>query len=135
MEPKSTELLPTIIDAVKWLSGAIIAGAGWFAGRWALRRSRRQKREQLLRYLDGLPSESKAVLLEFHDKGVHTLRGAPYDSPIRLLISHGVLIHGPGGGTYDAVDSYLTIRHDVWGVMDEWVTRLGRMPESAKKTE
>ena len=31
------------------------------------------------------------------------------------------LVIGPGGGTYDAVDSYLTVKPYIWELMDDWV--------------
>ena len=129
MEFKLTELLPTLLDAAKWIGGGIVAVGGWFAGRWALRRSCRERRAKIITHLNGLPNECKAVLLDFHEKRVHTLRGPPCDPPVRLLISQGIITHGPGGGTYDAVDSYLSIRPDVWDVMDAWVSELDATSE------
>jgi len=124
MEFKATELLPTILDAGKWIGGAIVVAGGWIAGRWTLRRSRRERRNRIIKHLHGLPDECKAVLLEFYKQGVRTLRGAPHDPPMRVLISQGIVNRGPGGGTYDAVDSYLSIKPEVWDVMDSWVEEL-----------
>jgi len=72
-------------------------------------------------YLSGLPTESKSVLVEFVINEKHTLRGDPNSPPVRVLIQHGVLTKGPGGGTYDAVDSYLSVSNKFWTVRHRWL--------------
>jgi hypothetical protein len=124
MKLNLSDQLSTILDAAKWIGGGIVAIGSWLAGRWALRHSQRERRKRIVRHLHGLPNECKAVLLEFHEKGAHTLRGDPYAPPMRVLISQGVVTHGPGGGTYDAIDCYLTVKSEVWDVMDRWVREL-----------
>ena len=120
MESDAAKTWSLIFEAVKLAIGPIGAGLGWFAGRWALRRSRKQRRERLIRFLDGLPAEAKAVLVHFHENGTHTMRGDPLDRTIEFLITNGVLVAGVGGGTYDAIDRYLTVRPDVWEVVQKW---------------
>ena len=124
MEFKATELLPTILEAAKWVGGGITLAGGWIVGRWSLRRSRRERQKKIIKYLHGLPNDCKVVLAEFYQHGAHTLRGDPHDPPMRFLISQGIITQGPGGGTYDAVDSYLSIKPDVWDVIDAWVNEL-----------
>lgn len=71
--------------------------------------------------LCGLPPEAKAELVNFHDQRTHTLRLNPGDPVVQLLVDRGILILGPGGGTYDAVDRYATVRPQFWEVVDDWL--------------
>jgi hypothetical protein len=41
----------------------------------------------------------------------------------------GILVRGSGGGTYDSVDSYLSIPQDVWKVMEKWIRTDKSLPE------
>lgn len=111
-------------SALQWLYVAIVAPllgwvGGWFRS-WFLER---RKANEVIAHLCGLPLEAKAELVQFNFHGSHTLRCDPMSPPVRLLIDQGVLRRGPGGGSYDAVDSYLTVRADIWKVMDTWVRR------------
>ena len=71
----------------------------------------------------GLSPECKDILINFFENGFHTLRGGPLTPPVRLLVKQGILFVGPGGGTYDAVDSYVSVSKNVWGVMNKWVNK------------
>jgi hypothetical protein len=114
------------IEFIQWLYVAVVApvlGAvgGWLRGIFLDWRAAKRRNKGLITLLSGLPPESKAVLIHFHDHGAHTLRLDPSDPAVRVLSSAGLMVIGPGGGTYDAVDSYLTIRPDIWQVMDDWI--------------
>ncbi|NMG31276.1 super-infection exclusion protein B [Aromatoleum evansii] len=84
-------------------------------------RSAKRRKKNIITLLSGLPPESKAVLIDFYEQGTHTRRTDPGDPAVRVLVSSGFLLPGPGGGTYDAIDSYLTIKSNIWEVMDDWV--------------
>lgn len=71
--------------------------------------------------MSGLPPECKAVLIEFYENGTHTMRGDPLAPPMKILIRQSVITIGSGGGTYDAIDRYLSIPLHIWEVMDDWV--------------
>lgn len=110
------------IDLLQWLYVVIIAPVlGWLGGWFQSWSGKRRKTKALVAYLAGFPPEAKAKLVEFYYHRAHTLRGNPMDPVVRLLVRRQVLSVGPGGGTYDAVDSYLTIRSDVWEVMNNWM--------------
>jgi hypothetical protein len=114
----------TILEAAKWLFVAIVAPVfGWFGGAGRGWREAKRRKKIRIDFLSGLPPQAKAVLIDFHQQGTHTQRGNPGDPVIRMLASKGILQVGPGGGTYDAVDCYLTIRPDLWEVMDDWIAR------------
>lgn len=113
-------------EAIQWIYVAIVApllGAigGWFRTWWVQRQSSKRRKKNIITLLSGLPPESKAVLIDFHQSGTHTRRTNPGDPAVRVLVNSGFLAIGPGGGTYDAVDSYLTIKPEIWEVMDDWV--------------
>lgn len=82
----------------------------------------KRRRKSLIQHLSGLPPESKAVLIDFHQNGTHTRRSDPTAPAAKVLIQQGLVKIGPGGGTYDAVDRYLTIVPDVWEVMNDWIS-------------
>ena len=88
--------------------------------RIAARRQMKRRKKAIIRDLTGLPIECKAILINFHDQHTHTLRTDPSSAPMRVLIQRGIARRGPGGGTYDAVDCYVSIRTDIWEAMDEW---------------
>ncbi len=117
-------------SAFQWLYVVIVAPLlGWLGGWFQHWHRQRRKTKTIVSRLSGLPPEAKSVLIEFNFQGVHTLRGDPGSPVVRLLVEHGVLSVGPGGGTYDAVDRYLTIRLDVWEAMDDWIkTDVGVIP-------
>ncbi len=113
-------------EVFQWIYVAIVApllGAigGWFRAWWVEWRSAKRRKKNIITLLSGLPPESKAILVDFHQKGTHTSRTDPGDPAVRVLVNSGFLVIGPGGGTYDAVDRYLTIKPDIWEVMDDWV--------------
>lgn len=95
----------------------------WLFGHVAGRRRARARRRGLIGRLTGLPDELKAVLVDFHMQGAHTLRGDPSAPAIRQLRLMKLVLVGEGGGTYDAVDAYLTVAGEVWDVIGEWVER------------
>lgn len=113
-------------EAIQWVYVAIVApllGAfgGWLRSWWSEWRSAKRRKKNIVSLLSGFPPESKAVLIDFHQNGTHTRRTDPGNPAVRVLVNSGFLVIGPGGGTYDAVDRYLTIKPDVWEVMDDWV--------------
>ncbi len=118
------------LSVLQWLYVAIIAPLlGWVGG-WLHSLSRkRRKTKAIVSHLSGLPAEAKAVLIDFNFQGAHTLRGDPCSPVVRLLVAQGILSVGPGGGTYDAIDSYLTIRPDIWEAVETWInTDIGVIP-------
>ena len=38
-----------------------------------------------------------------------------------VLTRQGFVTLGPSGGTFDSIDRYMTIKPDVWKVMNEWM--------------
>ena len=112
-----------LFEIIKW-TGTVIAAPvfGWFGGLFAGRRQMKRRKKAIIRDLAGLPIECKAILIDFHDKHTHTLRTDPGSPPMCLLIQRGIAERGPGGGTYDAIDCYVSILPDVWEVMDDWAT-------------
>lgn len=111
----------SIVEVIKWGWTAIAAPVfGWFAGRFAARGQMKRRKKAVIRDLAGLPIECKAILIDFHDKHTHTLRTYPGSPPMRVLMQRGIASRGPGGGTYDAVDCYVSIHPDIWEVMDDW---------------
>lgn len=110
------------LSAIQWLYVAIIAPVlGWLGGWFQSWNRQRRKAKTIVSHLSGLPPEAKSVLIDFNFQGAHTLRGNPGDPATRLLVKQGILSVGPGGGTYDAVDSYLTVRLDIWEAVDDWI--------------
>ena len=110
------------IETFKWLYGIIIAPFIAWAGVAIRNRIRRKRRrESNIRFLAGLPPECKSALIEFYKNGTHTMRGDPLSPSIKVLVREGVIKIGPGGGTYDAIDRYLTVVPGVWDVMDDWL--------------
>nr|WP_320131969.1 hypothetical protein [uncultured Holophaga sp.] len=113
-------------ELLKWLSGLLTGGVllwivqqGW--GRHLKRVERKQKKVNLITYLCGLPDEMKAVLLQHHIKGAHTLKGNPGDLATAELIRQGILRLGGAGGEFASVNSYLSVRPDIWEVMrNDW---------------
>lgn len=109
------------LDQLKWLIGAVVAPvAGWLGLTWSRRSAAKRRQEVRINFLRGLPPQAKAVLVDFHLQGTHTQLGNPSEPIILLMAKKGILEVGPGGGTYDAVNSYLSIRPDFWEVMDDW---------------
>jgi len=114
------------LDTAQFLWGAIIAPVLAWLGYFirSVWKSKRRKKA-LIKFLGGLPVEAKAVLIDFYKEGTHTMRGDPYCPPVSLLVERGVMSRGPGGGGYDAVDRYLSIRPDIWEIMDNWIVSDG----------
>src|SRR3990170_4413027 len=102
-----------IVELIKVAWSIIAAPFGWFVGRFAARRQMKRRKEAIIRDLTGLPIECKAILAHFHDQRTHTLRTDPSSPPMLVLIQRGIARRGPGGGTYNAVDSYVSIRADI----------------------
>jgi len=102
---------------------------GWFAGLFAARRQMKRRKKAIIRDLAGLPIECKAILIHLHNQHTHTLRTNPGSPPMRVLMQRGIMERGPGGGTYDAVDCYVSILPNVWEVMDDWVSVEPRIVE------
>jgi len=110
------------LNFFQWLYVAVIAPVfGWLGGVFGAAWKNRRRNKAIVEHLCGLPPECKKVLVEFYENGSHTLRGDPMSPPIRVLINQGIVIRGPGGGTYDAIDRYLSIAPHIWKVMDKWV--------------
>ena len=114
------------LEFLQWAYVAIIAplfGAlgGWLRSWWLEWRSAKRRKKNIVSTLSGLPPEAKAVLIDFHQNGTHTMRVDPGHPAVRVLVSSGVLVVGPGGGTYDAVDRYCTIKPHLWELMDDWM--------------
>jgi hypothetical protein len=110
----------------QWVYVAIVAPllgviGGWGHSWWTERRSAKRRKKSIIAILSGLPPESKAVLIHFYKNGAHTRRADPSLPAIRVLESAGILTVGPGGGTYDAVDRYLTVRAQIWELMEDWI--------------
>lgn len=110
----------------QWIYAAILApilgtAAILIRNRWRRRSSARRRKERIIQHLSGLPLEAKAVLIEFHQNGAHTMRCDPFERAIKVLVNQGVIIPGPGGGTYDAVDRYFSIRPEIWELIEDWV--------------
>ncbi|HDZ01490.1 MAG TPA: hypothetical protein ENH52_08515 [Nitrospirae bacterium] len=110
-------------EKLKWLFVAIVLPLfAWLVKRIVATHNRKRRKETIIKHLCGLPSESKAILIDFYNKGTHTIRGDPYAPPIEVLVSQGIITRGPGGGSYNAVNRYLTIRPHIWEVMNDWVS-------------
>jgi hypothetical protein len=95
----------------------------WVKRIWCNFRIKKRRRESLISALEGLPHESKAKLVQFHEKGSQTLRLIDGSQELVLLVRDGFLERRVGGGAYDAVDAYYTVSPDIWKVMDDWITR------------
>lgn len=109
------------LDFLQWLYVALIAPVlGWLGGVFGGAWKERRKSKAVIKHLCGLPPECKKILIEFFESRSHTLRGDPLSPPVRLLINQGIVVMGPGGGTYDAVDRYLSVVPHVWKVMEKW---------------
>ena len=112
----------SIFEVIKWAYVAIVAPLfGWLGGAFAARRTAKRRKKAIFRELSGLPKEAKAILVDFHNQGTHTLRGDPSAPIMRVLIQRRIIVEGSGGGTYDAVDRYLSITPQVWEEMDDWI--------------
>ena len=116
MDPTSN-----IVELIKLAWAAIGPLVGWFVGRSSIRRQIKRRKEAIIRDLSGLPIECKAILIYFYDQHTHTLRTDPSSPPMLVLIQRGIARRGPGGGTYKAVDCYVSISSDIWEAMDDWV--------------
>jgi hypothetical protein len=111
----------SIIEIAKWAWTAIAAPVfGWFGGLFAARSHAKRRKKAIIRDLAGLPIECQAILIHFHDQHTHTLRGDPYVPPMCVLVDRGIVMRGASGGTHNAIDRYMSIRPDVWEVMDDW---------------
>lgn len=113
-------------EKFQWLYVAIVAPVlgvlgGWLRAWWVARRDAKRRRDFLVAWITGLPDEVKSVFIYFYDHGTHSCRGDPSSPPIKFLIHCRVIHVSTGGGGYEAVDSYLTIRPDIWKVMDDWI--------------
>ncbi|MCY1263107.1 hypothetical protein D9M68_123750 [compost metagenome] len=120
-------------DDVKWVYTSVaVPIAGWFIVRWRRRRDAKVARERRAEHayfarrqeidsLIGLPPECKTVLYSFYAQGTHTRRLNPEASAVQLLVSRRILIKGPGGGTYDAIDRYMTVVPAIWALLPEWL--------------
>lgn len=111
-----------LVETGKWLWVAIVAPVlGWIAGLGGGRLAAKRRKKARIAHLRGYPPEIKTELIQFYVQGTHTVRGDPGSPAMLVLREQGVVKAGPGGGTYDAIDRYLTIRSDLWEVMDDWV--------------
>lgn len=112
-----------LLEILKWSFVAIVAPVlGWFGGLLALRRTAKRRKKTRIKFLRGLPPEAKAILVDFYQDGTHTQRGNPSLPAVALMLEQKVLKVGPGGGTYDAIDRYLSIDPELWEVMDDWAS-------------
>jgi len=114
------------LELLQWLYVVIVSpilgGIGWWVRGWWIKRSSvKRRRDRIIKDLSGLPFEAKMVLVTFYLECTHTLRGNPSDPATRLLISNDYIKIRVGGGSYDAIDSYLTIAPIIWECMDAWV--------------
>lgn len=110
-------------EIIKWCWTAIFLPIffwirGFFVRKWI----RKRRRKELIALLEGLPNESKAKLIQFHEQGSQTLRLIDGSQSLRLLVKKGIL-EWSSGGTYDAVDGNYTVTPDIWEVMDDWAIR------------
>lgn len=109
------------MDLGHWIEIATAAAGGWLAQdvrAWIRGRIQAARtRDQWGSYIAGLPPECLDLLGDFVTAGSHTMRANPSEPAMRLLIQRGLVIPGPSGGTYSAVDRYLTLRPDVWDVL------------------
>lgn len=112
------------LQLLQWAYTALAAPLfGWLGGWMHSRRKAEQTRKARISYLSGLPEECKCELLYFKLRGTHTMRGDPGHPAMRLLTQKGIVGVGPGGGTYDAVDSYLSVHQAYWSVLDRWILK------------
>lgn len=110
------------MQLLQWVYVAIAAPAlGWIGG-WLQQQNKvRQSRKARITFLKGLPDEAKLCLMSFYHNKTHTLRGDPNEPVVRYLTQMKVLHVGTGGGTFDAVDRYLTVMSAYWVVLDRWL--------------
>jgi hypothetical protein len=120
MDKDSLSTWSLILKTAQWALAPVSAVIAWFARGWAIRRSKERRREQILALLNGLPPETKAVLVHFYEHGTHTMRGNPGERIIEMLINARILRQGVGGGTYAAIDCYLTVRPEGWKFLELW---------------
>ena len=110
------------MSVIQWLYVAIVAPLlGWLGGWFHSWRRGKRRKKAILAELSGLPPEAKSVLVDFYHQGTHTLRGDPFAPIVKLLVSRGHIAVGPGAGSYDAVNRYLSITPHIWEVMPDWV--------------
>ena len=108
-------------EKIQWGWTALGAALGWCGTVISGFLKRKRKKTDLINLLLGLPPECKVILADFRKQGTHTMRTDPLSPPMNVLSSMGITELGPGGGTYDAVNRYVTIRPDIWEVMDDWL--------------
>ena len=112
-----------IADAAKLLVELVYKPFRVLGGWLRRRRLAREDRERRIRFLIGLPEQLKAVVVEFHAKGAHTLRREPFDADVQQLTRMRVLTRGAGAGGYDAADSWMTLDTGLWSVLEEAIAR------------
>jgi len=118
------EFLKFDLQLLQWVYTALAAPLlGWLGGWMHSRYKARQTIKAKVDFLSGMPSECKCELLVFKLHRTHTMRGDPGSPPIRLLERMGVVVIGTGGGTFDAVDRYISVRPAYWSVFDDWLKR------------
>lgn len=67
-----------------------------------------------------LPYQAKSELVYFYMEGNNSLRGNPYATPIKILVSKGIAYRGPERRRNNAPECYITIKPEFWKLMDEW---------------
>lgn len=118
------EFLKFDLQLLQWIYTALAAPLlGWLGGWMHSRYKARQTNKARVDFLSGLPVECKCELLVFMLHRAHTRRGDPGSPPIRLLERMGVVVVATGGGMFDAVDRYISVKIGYWTIMDEWVRK------------
>lgn len=117
-------LLKFDIQLLQWVYTALAAPLlGWLGGWMHSRYKAKKTMKARVDFLSGLPPECKCELLVFKLHGAHTMRGDPGSPPMRILERMGVVVIGTGGGTFDAVDRYISVKLSYWTTLDEWLRK------------
>lgn len=112
------------LQLLQWVYTALAAPLlGWLGGWMHSRYKAKQTIKARVDFLSGMPPECKCELLVFKLHRTHTMRGDPGRPPMRLLERMGVVVIGTGGGTFDAVDRYISVKHSYWTMLDEWIRK------------
>jgi len=107
---------------LQWIYVAVAAPLLGWLGAWLHQQNKaRRSRKARVEFLRGLPEEAKLCLLGFYHNKTHTMRGDPGAPVVRYLTQMKVLHVGTGGGTFDAVDRYLTVMSAYWSIFDRWL--------------
>jgi len=83
-------------------------------------RQRKRAENNVILFLEGLPQEVKAVVVNYKLQGCHTLRLDPLDHSVQYLIQTGVLRYCGAAGGYSAVNGFLALEKRIWPLLDRW---------------